>query len=137
VRVDGGVAELRGDQLLELLGERVLEHLGFGVHLVPGHAEALDEEQLDQPVMADHFERDTPAALGETDAVVALVLDEAELRHLPQHPGDRRGPDLEQGSQLGRRGGSVSRFEGEDRLGVVLDRGGEVARLGHLKLSHA
>ena len=47
VRVDRRVAELRRDQLLELLRERMLEHLGLGVHLVPGHAEALDEEQLD------------------------------------------------------------------------------------------
>ena len=37
VRVDGRVAELRRDQLLELLRERVLEHLGLGVYLVPRH----------------------------------------------------------------------------------------------------
>jgi hypothetical protein len=38
VRVDGGVAELRGDQLFELLRERVFEHLRLVVHLVPRHA---------------------------------------------------------------------------------------------------
>ena len=96
MRVDRRVAELRRDELLELLRERVLEHLGLGVHLVPGHAEALDEEQLDEPVVADHLERDAPAALGEPHAAVALVLDEPERRELAQHPRDRGGADLEQ-----------------------------------------
>ena len=58
---------------------RKLSELGLVVHFVPGHAEALDEEQLDQPVVADHLERDAAAALGEAGATVALVLDEAEL----------------------------------------------------------
>ena len=137
VRVDRRVAELRGDQLLELLRERVLEHLGLGVHLVPGHAEALDEEQLDEPVVADHLERDAPAALGEADAAVALVLDEAEGRELAQHPRDGGGADLEQGREVGRRGGAVARLERVDRLRVVLHGGGEIASLRRPKLSHA
>ena len=47
---------------LELLGEHVLEHLGLGVHAIPGHPELLGQEQLDQPVVAQHLERD-PATL--------------------------------------------------------------------------
>ena len=43
VRVDGGVPELGRDQLLEILGEHVLEHLGLGVHAVPGHPEHLGQ----------------------------------------------------------------------------------------------
>ncbi len=35
VRIDGRVAELGGDQRLELLGEDVLEHLGLIVDAVP------------------------------------------------------------------------------------------------------
>ena len=47
------VAELGGDQLLELLGEDVLEHLGLGVHAIPRHAERLGEVELEQAVVAD------------------------------------------------------------------------------------
>ena len=137
VRVDRRVAELGGDQLLELLGQRVLEHLGLGVHLVPGHPEALDEEQLDEPVVADHLERDAPPAFGQAYAAIPLVLDEPELRELAQHPRDRGGADLEQGREAGRRGGAVARLERVDRLRVVLDRGGQLMSLGRLKLSHA
>src|SRR5581483_6522159 len=56
--VERGLSELGGDQLLELLGDVVLQHLGLGVHAVPRHAELLGEEELDQPVVADHLERD-------------------------------------------------------------------------------
>ena len=58
VRVDRRVSELGRDQRLEVLGEDVLEHLGLGVHAVPGHAERLGEVALQQPVVADHLERD-------------------------------------------------------------------------------
>jgi hypothetical protein len=137
VRVDGRVAEPGGDQLLELLRQRVLEHLGLGVHLVPGHPEALNQEQLDEPVMPDHLEGDTPAPLGEADSAVALVLDEAERRKLPQHPGDRSGADLEQRGEVGGRGCAVAGFERVDRLRVVLNGGREIVRLERRKLSHA
>ena len=62
VRVVGGVAELRRDQLLQLLREHVLEHLGLVVDAVPRHAERLGQVQLQQPVVAQHLERDPPAA---------------------------------------------------------------------------
>ena len=62
VRVERRVAELRRDELLELLRDDVLEHLGLGVHLVPAHAEALDEVQLEQAVVADDLEGDAAAA---------------------------------------------------------------------------
>ena len=61
VRVVRGVAELRRDQLLELLGQHVLEHLGLVVHAVPRHAQRLREVQLQQAVVAQHLERDAPA----------------------------------------------------------------------------
>ena len=89
--VESRVAELGRDQLLERLGQDVLEHLRFGVHLVPAHAEALDEEELEQPVVADHLERDEPSALGQPDAAIWLVLDQAEPVELAEHPRDRGG----------------------------------------------
>ena len=58
MRVVRRVAELGGDQLLELLGEDVLEHLGLVVDAVPRHPEALGEVELEQPVVAQHLERD-------------------------------------------------------------------------------
>ena len=115
----------------------MLEHLGLGVHLVPGHAEALDEEQLDEPVVPDHLERDAPPALGEADAAVALVLDEAERRELAQHPRDGGGADLEQRCEVGGRCGAVAGLERVDRLRVVLHRGRETASFEGGKLSHA
>ena len=73
VRIERGVAELGRDQLLELLGEGVLEHLGLGVDPVPRHVERLGEVELEQPVVADHLEREALAGLGELDAVVGRV----------------------------------------------------------------
>ena len=132
MRVDGRVAELGGDQLLELLRQRVLEDLRLGVHLVPRHPEVLDEEQLEQPVVADHLERDMAAAFGETDAAVALVLDETEGRELTEHPRDRAGADVEQRREIVRRGRAVALLERVDRLRVVLDRGrATVVTLSH------
>ena len=36
----------------------MLEPLGLGVHLLPRHAELLHQVQLEQPVVAQHLERD-------------------------------------------------------------------------------
>ena len=61
VRVDGRIAELGGDERLELLGEDVLEDLGLGVDAIPGHVERLGEVELEQAVVADDLERDALA----------------------------------------------------------------------------
>ena len=63
MRVVRGVTELLRDQLGELLGDRVLEHLGLVVHAVPRHPERLGEVQLEQPVVADHLERELLAGV--------------------------------------------------------------------------
>ena len=60
VGVHDGIAELGRDQLLELLGEHVLEHLGLGVDAIPGHPERLGEEQLEEAVVAKHLKRHAP-----------------------------------------------------------------------------
>ena len=74
-----GVAELGGDQLLELLGEDVLEHLGLVVHAIPGHAERLGQVELEQAVVAQDLERhpDARAAVS-CDAAVGLVGDQPQ-----------------------------------------------------------
>jgi hypothetical protein len=52
VGVDGRVAQARGDQLLEVVGEDVLEDLGLIMDAVPGHTQLFGEEELQQAVVA-------------------------------------------------------------------------------------
>jgi hypothetical protein len=87
VRVVPRFAQLRSDQLLELLGDVVLEHLRLLVHPVVGHAQRLGEVGLDQAVVADHLQRHLLARRGEADAAVWHVLDQAEPGELLQHRG--------------------------------------------------
>ena len=123
VRVVGGVPELGRDQILELVREHVLEHLGLLVHPIPGHPERLDQIQLEQAVMAHHLERHAPAVLGQRHTAVGLVLDQAELAEALDHPGRRRGGDAEAlGERVGAHRFGVAPLQGVDRLGVVLDR---------------
>ena len=48
----------------------MLEHLGLVVDPVPGHPQRVGEVGLEQPVVADHLERDALARRGQLDAVV-------------------------------------------------------------------
>ena len=90
VRVVRRLAELGGDARLEVLGDHVLERLGLLVHAVPRHAEVLGEVELEQPVVAQHLERDALAGRREQHAAVGHVLDEAALGELLEHRRDRR-----------------------------------------------
>ena len=89
VGIERGLAELGRDQLLELLGDVVLEHLRLLVDPVPGHLQDLGQEELDQAVVADHLERHPLAPLGQPGPVVGLVLDQALVAESLQHPGGR------------------------------------------------
>ena len=93
MRIDGGVSELGRDQLLEVLGEDVLEHLGLVVDAVPGHPESVREEALDQAVMADDLECDAPSVLGEAHAAVGDMGDHPELAEPLEHGRDRARRD--------------------------------------------
>ena len=123
VRVVLGVAERGGDALLELLGDVVLEHLGLVVDAIPGHAERVGEEGLEQAVMADHLEGDALTGLGQLDPVVRLVADQSEGVHALQHRRDRSRRYVEPLGQRGRadRPG-IAGGQGVDRLRVILDR---------------
>ena len=96
--------------------------------LIPGHAEALHEEELEQPMVAHDLERDTGAVLGEAHAAVGLALDEAEGCQLGQHPGHRGGADVEPLGKRGRRHGALAGVERVDRLDVVLNGSGDAFR---------
>ena len=116
------IAELHRYQLLELLGEHVLEDLRFVVHPVPGHAERLGQVQLEQAMVADDLERQLEAAVGELDAVVGRVAREPHLVEPLDHRRSGRGRHAQ---ALGQGGGGhrvapVVR-QGVDRLRVVLD----------------
>ena len=85
MRIELGVAELGRDPLGQLVGQHVLEQLRLLVDEVPRHVEHLDEQQLEQPVVAQRPQRDPAALVGQLDALVALVLEQAELVEPAQH----------------------------------------------------
>ena len=76
------------DSLLHAFGDHVLETLRLVVDLVPAVAEDLDQEHLEQAVMADQLQRDPPALASELLAAVAVVLDEALRRQAGDHLAD-------------------------------------------------
>jgi hypothetical protein len=124
VRIVGRVSELGGDQFLELVGEDVLEHLSLVVDAIPGHAQALHQIQLEQPVMADHLQRDQLTGLGQGDPTVGLVSHEPELAQALDHARGGRRRDAEAlGERVGTDGPIAAVLERVDRLAVVLDRG--------------
>src|SRR5436190_19538695 len=82
VRVVGRVAERTVDLRLQLLGEDVLEPVGLVVDILDVEPEGAREVELEQPVVADHLERDLLAGRGEPDAAIGHVLDESERREL-------------------------------------------------------
>ena len=143
VGVDRRVPELGGDQLLEVLGEHVLEHLRLGVDAIPGHPQRLGEEALEQAVVADHLEREAPPVGGQAHAAVGHVRDQPQLVELLEHRRDRAGRDAQAlGQRVGRDRLVAAGLEREDRLGVVLDGrraqqilGGHGKRLWHAKIS--
>ena len=126
VRVVRRVAERGVDPRLELLGEDVLEPVGLGVHLVERHAEGVRQEQLEQPVVAKHLERDAAARLGQRHAAVGRAFDEPVGGELLRHARDRRLRQAELRRQRARAHAAASVglavLELEDRLEVVLSR---------------
>src|SRR2546421_10034259 len=122
VRVARGVAELGGDQLLELLGQHVLEDLRLVVTGVPRDAERLREVELEQAVMPEHFEGELGPLLRELHAPVRDVAREAELVEALDHRRGGGGRHMEPlGNRVVRYGTLVLARERVDRLRVVLD----------------
>src|SRR5216683_2811774 len=75
VRVQLRPAQQLEDSSLHPLRDHMLESLGFVVDLVPGIATHLDQEHLEQAVVADELEGDLPAFFGQLLAAVLVVLD--------------------------------------------------------------
>src|SRR5580692_12406992 len=77
--IDRGVSELGGDQLLEIIGKHVLQHLSLGMHAIPRHPQRLREIALEHAVMTDHLARYAPAIVGQAHAPIGHVRDQTEL----------------------------------------------------------
>ena len=90
-------AELK-DPLLHAFRDHVLEALGFFVDLVPAVATDLDQEHLEQTVVAAELERCGPARTGQLLATVAIVIDETLSREPGDHLADRGGRDAHAGA---------------------------------------
>jgi len=123
VRIVARFAELRRDQCLEILGDVVLQDLRLGVDAVARHPQRLGEERLDQPVMADHLERDLLPGGRQAHSLVRDVFGEADLGELLQHRRrGRRGDAEARGDLAGRHEPLTVGPERVHRLRVVLYR---------------
>ena len=91
----------------------MLQALGLVVHLVPAVAEHLDEEHLEQAVVAHELEGDLAALAGQLLAAVAVVLDEALGGQARDHLADGGRGDAEAlGELAGRAPGAGRRGAG-------------------------
>jgi len=89
---------------------------------IPRQPQRLDQYSSSQAVMPDHLERDAAACVGQRDAVVRLVFDQAELAEALDHPRSRTRRDPHPLSQrVGGDGRCAALLERVDRLGVILD----------------
>ena len=119
------MAEHLVDALDQTVGDRVLEPLGLVVHLAPVVAHLLDQEELDQPMAAQHVGGEALAGLGRAHARVGLVGDQAALGQRLHHRGHRAGSDAERRADLthGDERARLALLRRQDALEVVLDRG--------------
>ena len=88
VGVDGGAAEQRVDVLGQRRRERVLEPVGFGVHLLERHPEPVREQQLEQAVGAHDGQRGALAGgiVGLASAVGLVILSPAVWKTVLGNP---------------------------------------------------
>ena len=132
VRVVRGVAQLARDQLLELLRQHVLQHLGLVVHAVPGHVEVFGQVELEQPVVAQHLEGYALSGFGEPHALVGHVLHEPGRAQLLRHVGRRgRGDAQARRDRVRVHRMAALRLQRVNGLRVVLDGSGGVTFSRH------
>src|SRR5258706_4763030 len=127
VRVQLRPAEKLEDSSLHPLRDHVLQPLGFLVCLVPRVAEHLDQEHLEQAMVADQLEGDLPAFFGELLAAVPVVLDQALGGESSHHLADRGRRDAKPLRQLSRRDWTLVAAQQVEGLQVVLLGAGECA----------
>ena len=120
-----GPVERDEDAVLDLLGDLVLEAGGEPVGLVPGVAEHVGEEPLDDAVPADRRQRAPAPVGGELDALVRLVVDEAAVGQALDGGGDGAGRQAEPLGQHAGVGVAVARkaVNGLQRLAISFGEG--------------
>src|SRR6266571_2387854 len=127
MRVQLRPAEQLEDSSFHPLRDHVLEALGLVVDLVPRVAQHLDQEHLEQAVVADELEGDLPAFLCQLLAAVPVVLDQALGGEPGDHLADRRRRDAQSLRQLSRRHRPLIAAQQVEGLQVVLLGAGEGA----------
>ena len=100
VRIDLRMTEHLVDPFDEPFRHDVLELLGLLVHLGPAHAHHLDQEELDEPVAAQHHGREPFARCRESHPAIRLVKDEARFGEGLDHGRRRPRGHVHGGSQL-------------------------------------
>ena len=101
-----GITQFGGDPVFEALRNEVFQTLGFLMHLIPRIAEKLMQDPLEQAVVAQHLQCPPLSSLGQSHAMMLLVLYEGGalrgefLEHAsygrradPQMPGKRVARD--------------------------------------------
>ena len=125
VRIGFGPPEHLVHAVDQPIGDDVLELFGLVVHLVPRVAHDAHEEQLDEPMAAQHERGELLPGGGERHAGIGLVLDEARLGERLDHRRRGAGRDAERRGQLAHRQQPLRRRRGGraqvDGLEVVLD----------------
>ena len=135
--IDGRMPQRDRHPLDQRVRHGMLQPLGLRVDGIPAVAEELDQVRLDEPVAADHPERGAAAGIGELDALVGSVLEQAELGQSLDHAAHGGRAQLEQVRDIAGRGGAAFRAKPVDRLEVVLDGAGKRFLMGgyvHAKL---
>ena len=126
VRVAGRVPQQGVDAVHHEVGYRVLQNLRLVVHTVPGVAEGLHEERLNEAVAADHCQRVGAAGFSELNSAVGLMLDQVgggEALEAVRYRRNAQAHAFCQGGCGGRGFGPF--FEAPDFLEVVLGADGK------------
>jgi hypothetical protein len=131
VRAGLRVADGGQHALLEDRRHRVLEPLGLLVDLVPGDAEHVGQEALDQAVATADLLGVALAALGERDRLVAGAGDVAVALEAADHlvHGGRR--ELHRARHVGAGQGQPRLLQPVQRLQVLLLRDGHIGHGAH------
>jgi hypothetical protein len=98
----------------------VLQPLGLLVHVVPGHADHIRQEALDQPVAGDDQLRVGAAGVSEVDRAVAVAGYVAVALEPAEHLRDRRGREPHRAAEVGGGHRQAGLVQPAERLQVLL-----------------